>query len=300
MVCCLGPTRCEEGILILNLTKDTYQELGLVGKPTVFQKKLPTKYVVEINLTEEYFTPGKNYYERVKWCLTDRLSLVFDFLVAWLPHEDQISQSSVPAYLCNKGFRSRAFKVSEEITFKKDVKYPVIDSNDFDGHGEGGNSDNDCPITSSTKYDEQKKGGTKSDGQLKSGDFLCSYTEFWEWLGAFTCGLDCDGSPDDFLSTFSCPDPVSISQSCCQCKYRGFILPGTINCLIESLRDYMKSSTSPWACVTVHGFTDSPVSWRRNEHGHHKGGENLYTFVLFPSEDYWLYMAVGTHDICPP
>ncbi|RMC16105.1 hypothetical protein DUI87_08314 [Hirundo rustica rustica] len=55
-----------------------------------------------------------------------------------------------------------------------------------------------------------------------------------------------------------------------------------------------------WLTLTVHGFADSPVSWRESEHGFHKGGENLYNFVIFRNLDYWLQMAVGAHDDCPP
>jgi ribonuclease P/MRP protein subunit RPP40 len=50
----------------------------------------------------------------------------------------------------------------------------------------------------------------------------------------------------------------------------------------------------------VQGFAYSPVSWRENEHGFHRGGKHLYNFVIFNNQDYWLQMAVGAHDDCPP
>lgn len=41
--------------------------------------------VVDLDLLAEHFVPGKKKYERVQWCLTDRLELAFDLLVAWEP-----------------------------------------------------------------------------------------------------------------------------------------------------------------------------------------------------------------------
>lgn len=57
---------------------------------------------------------------------------------------------------------------------------------------------------------------------------------------------------------------------------------------------------APWLTLSVQGFADSPVSWREREHGFRKGGEHLYSFVVFSNQDYWLQMAVGAEDDCPP
>lgn len=62
-------------------------------------------------------------------------------------------------------------------------------------------------------------------------------------------------------------------------------------------RDLVKSNGIPWIAVTVWGFTDCPVTWKQNEHGHFFSGENFYTFVVFPNDKYWLYTAMGSHDI---
>ena len=39
--------------------------------------------VVEVNLTAAHCHPDKKYYKRVLWCLTDRLQLVFPFVLAY-------------------------------------------------------------------------------------------------------------------------------------------------------------------------------------------------------------------------
>jgi len=58
----------------------------------------------------------------------------------------------------------------------------------------------------------------------------------------------------------------------------------------------MKAEQLPWISVTVHGFTDSPLSWAQHEHGFSDNGDNLYTVVLFPDDHCWLYVATGTRD----
>ncbi|OWK13401.1 RPP40, partial [Cervus elaphus hippelaphus] len=66
------------------------------------------------------------------------------------------------------------------------------------------------------------------------------------------------------------------------------------------LRYFDEPKLAPWVTLSVQGFADSPVSWRENEHGFQKGGEHLYNFVIFNNRDYWLQMAVGANDDCPP
>ena len=40
---------------------------------------------VEVDLAAPSFRPGKPSYERVKWCLTDRLGLEAPFIISWWP-----------------------------------------------------------------------------------------------------------------------------------------------------------------------------------------------------------------------
>lgn len=79
------------------------------------------------------------------------------------------------------------------------------------------------------------------------------------------------------------------------------MLPEKILVLLEQLCHYFdEPKLAPWVTLTVQGFADSPVAWREKEHGFHKGGEHLYNFVVFSNQDYWLQMAVGANDDCPP
>lgn len=67
------------------MNKDIYMQLGLEGRPSTFSQKQRSRYVVNIDLIGEHFHPSKKNYQRVKWCFTDRLNLVFNFTVAWVP-----------------------------------------------------------------------------------------------------------------------------------------------------------------------------------------------------------------------
>lgn len=60
---------------MLSVDKDMYEELGMEGRKSSFSHRKPGKFIVEINLVKPTFTPGKKNYERVKWCLKDRLNL---------------------------------------------------------------------------------------------------------------------------------------------------------------------------------------------------------------------------------
>ncbi|XP_021036350.1 ribonuclease P protein subunit p40 isoform X2 [Mus caroli] len=74
---------------------------------------------------------------------------------------------------------------------------------------------------------------------------------------------------------------------------------GAVFCSAD-LHYFDEPKLAPWVTLTVQGFADSPVAWREKEHGFHKGGEHLYNFVVFNNQDYWLQMAVGANDDCPP
>ncbi|XP_021080647.1 ribonuclease P protein subunit p40 isoform X3 [Mesocricetus auratus] len=129
----------------------------------------------------------------------------------------------------------------------------------------------------------------------------CSALELFDWLGAVFCHADLDNQPYNFISTYRCPQPSTVVAQACLCTVTGFILPEKINVLLEQLCHYFdEPKLAPWLTLSVQGFADSPVSWRENEHGFQKGGEHLYNFVIFSNQDYWLQMAVGANDDCPP
>nr|XP_030737368.1 ribonuclease P protein subunit p40 isoform X3 [Globicephala melas] len=142
---------------------------------------------------------------------------------------------------------------------------------------------------------------------LRSGELrgepeaACSAQELFEWLGAVFSNAELNNEPDNFISTYCCPQPSTVVARAYLCTITGFILPEKIRLLLEQLCRYFdEPKLAPWVTLSVQGFADSPVSWRENEHGFRKGGEHLYNFVVFSNRDYWLQLAVGANDDCPP
>ncbi|NWY24968.1 RPP40 protein, partial [Pheucticus melanocephalus] len=155
-------------------------------------------------------------------------------------------------------------------------------------------------ITFSTLRDLQCPVLQSNDLQGKAEE-SCSTEELFEWLGAVLNQVSLDNKSSSFLSTYCCPEPSTVVEKAFLCTITGFIIPEKIIQLLEQLCCYFgEPKLAHWLTLTVHGFADSPVSWRESEHGFHKGGENLYNFVIFRNLDYWLHMAVGAHDDCPP
>ncbi|XP_078606789.1 ribonuclease P protein subunit p40-like [Branchiostoma floridae x Branchiostoma japonicum] len=254
------------GQLLLSVHKDTYEELGLVGQPSQFNRKVKRKFVVEVDLTQDIFVPGKKNYERVKQGF-QRTELKADFLISWKPEGTRQLAGSILSHF-QGSYECEKHSQAQQTSRHTDLLLPVVHSTELE-EGE--------------------------DGQW------CSAREWYEWLGAVSCGISCNEAPEHYISRYSCPDPNELTAATVRHSMTGFIAPGNVCSLQEVVRSYMRDnkSTCPWAALTVHGFVDSPVSWARREHGFHHGGENLYTFLIFRDSTYWLFQAVGTNDICP-
>lgn len=63
-------------------------------------------------------------------------------------------------------------------------------------------------------------------------------------------------------------------------------------------REHVNGAGGAWAAVHVWGFPDAPVSWHGAPHGRGPilGGENDYTLLLLPGDQYVLFVAAGEGD----
>ncbi|KAM8967503.1 ribonuclease P protein subunit p40 [Pelodytes ibericus] len=249
------------GKLLLSVDKDTYEELGLQGKPSLYSGKNAMRYIITIDLTDESLATDGKKFQRVKWCLTEKKPLTFDFLLAW----ENTGAPSILSYFSNYKVKECPFTVYS--TILRDLHCPVIKSGRLHGKAEES----------------------------------CSSEGLFEWLGAVSNNIVCNNLPSSFISTYCCPFPSTVMEQAHLCTITGFITPEKVQRLLLQLREYFADpKLTSWVSLMVHGFADSPVSWRDNEHGFCMGGENLYSFVVFNNDDYWVQMAVGTHDNCPP
>ncbi|KAM4817125.1 ribonuclease P protein subunit p40 [Urocitellus parryii] len=251
------------GKLILSLDKDTYEETGLQGHPSQYSGRKIMKFIVSIDLMDLSFNLNSKKYERICWSFKEKKPMKFDFLLAW--HHTGAEESSMLSFFSKYQIQEHQPKVS--MSTLSDLQCPVLQSGELRGK----------PETS------------------------CSALELLDWLGGVFCNADLNKEPDNFISNFCCPQPSTVVAQAHLCTITGFILPEKISVLLEQLCHYFdEPKLAPWVTLSVQGFADSPVSWRENEHGFWKGGEHLYNFVIFNNQDYWLQMAVGANDNCPP
>uniref|UniRef100_A0A3Q3K6B4 Uncharacterized protein n=1 Tax=Monopterus albus TaxID=43700 RepID=A0A3Q3K6B4_MONAL len=74
-----------DGRLFLSLDKDSFQVLGVEGKPSRFNHRTNSRFVVSIDLTDSSMAPGGRSYQRLLTGLRSRLHLKTDFLLSHHP-----------------------------------------------------------------------------------------------------------------------------------------------------------------------------------------------------------------------
>uniref|UniRef100_A0A673UVI7 Ribonuclease P/MRP subunit p40 n=1 Tax=Suricata suricatta TaxID=37032 RepID=A0A673UVI7_SURSU len=256
-------TFVKKGKLILSLDKDTYEETGLQGRPSQYSGRKVMKFIVSIDLMDLSLNLDSKKYERVSWSFKEKKPLKFDFLLAW--HHTGAEESTMRSYFSSYGIQERQPRVS--LSTASELQCPVLRSGELGG----------------------------------APGAACSAPELLDWLGAVFSNAQLTNEPNNFISTYCCPQPSTVVAKAYLCAITGFIVPEKIHLLLEQLCRYFdEPKLAPWVTLSVQGFADSPVSWRENEHGFRKGGEHLYNFVIFNNQDYWLQMAVGANDDCPP
>ncbi|XP_006864175.1 PREDICTED: ribonuclease P protein subunit p40 isoform X2 [Chrysochloris asiatica] len=256
-------TFVKKGKLILSLDKDTYEETGLQGRPSQYSGRKVMKFIVSINLMDLSLNPDSKNYKRISWSFKEKKPLKFDFLLAW--HPTGAEEPTMMSYFSSYQIQEHQPKIA--LSVLTDLQCPALQSHVLQGEPE----------------------------------VACSAQELLDWLGAVFSHVSLNNEPNNFISTYCCPQPSAIVAKAYLCTITGFLLPEKIGLLLEQLRHYFdEPKLAPWVSLSVQGFADSPVSWRENEHGFRKGGEHLYNFVIFNNQDYWLQMAVGANDDCPP
>lgn len=250
------------GQLVLSLDTDSYQVLGLEGKPSQYQRKPAGRYVVSIDLKDRTMSPGGRGHQRVLKAVTEHLPLSCDLLLS--QHLPGGESPALESLLSNHKLSEHRPRVSSHVM--RSLPCPALVTSDLQGERQS-----------------------------------CDPQSFLEWLGAVEAGVTWEDQTDGYLSTYQCPQPQMLVDTAVRCSVTGLLLPEDIFHLLGVLRcSVLEPKLAPWLALTVHGFQDSPVSWGTSEHGFLSGGENFYTLVLFQNLDYWICMATGSHDACPP
>jgi hypothetical protein len=247
------------GALVLSLNRATYHALGLQGRKSALDSG--HRFVVTIGLADEGFTPGGKMYERVRWCLTDRLGLEFDFFFVWTP-AGGVGGVECPSLASLRG--AVAHRLSEHSRVDRSVAVPLLEQ-----------------ATADVSLGDEER------------------VELCEWLGAVACGITPDGSAESYHSTMGCPEPCRVSASVLSRMWRGMIAPSRVAAVLAAADAAVTSGAVPWVALTVWGFQDAPVSWAQSEHGFAEGGENHYTYVVGPGGRYLRFTSVDPTDGCP-
>lgn len=251
------------GHLSLSLDKDSFELLGVEGKPSRFSHKRTIRYVVSVDLTDSRMAPGGRGYRRLLTGLKSRLQLKTDFLLTHPPG----GGASLQALLSRYDWSEHRPEVSRRLL-----------------------TDVCCPLLTSDLQ----------SCDLKSCDpQSCDPHRLLEWLGAVDANISCENASSSFLSSLCCPDPQTV-MSALSVSVSGLLLPEDLQRILKQLRCHLEQNLSTWASLTVHGFVDSPVSWGVSEHGVLRGGENFYSLLLFPDQTYRIHLGTGAEDTCPP
>ncbi|XP_020515179.1 ribonuclease P protein subunit p40 [Labrus bergylta] len=106
-----------KGHLTLSLDKDSFEILGVEGKPSRFNHRTKCRFVVSVDLTDSSMAPGGRGYQRLLTGLRSRLQLKTDFLLShypgggaslqallsrydWSEHRPQISRHTLTDLSC--------------------------------------------------------------------------------------------------------------------------------------------------------------------------------------------------------
>eukprot|EP00040_Diaphanoeca_grandis_P013302 m.67256 g.67256 ORF g.67256 m.67256 type:complete len:360 (+) comp23787_c0_seq1:66-1145(+) len=243
------------GKLILSIDKPTYEQLGLQGKKTSFYGE--TRYNVSVDVTQPSFSSGNKIYERVKWCLTDRLGLKFEFLVGWRSNKEPATfECDVISNLPG------AKKITPEEFAKSYSKLQI------------------------PKLPFAEEGLRWEDDILDAN----------EWLGAISSHLDMCGSIDSYHNTLTCPTPTAKTTSLVTKRWRGFIFPQTILQIVKEASQLVDEKNLEWVAVNIWGFQDTPLSWDSQEHGFSLSGANNTTFVCYSGGRYLRLISLDPKD----
>ncbi|XP_065184981.1 ribonuclease P protein subunit p40-like [Sycon ciliatum] len=280
------------GDLILSLTKDTYLELGLEGKSSTVQPG--ARHIVEVNLTAAHCHPDKKYYKRVLWCLTDRLQLVFPFVLAYSNPGDvnaeRLSQDlGVPCQPCDVKRTQRSWYHLATPRLNQDVlAYAATQT-----HGQA----TDSTEVAATAGDPPSSGATPDravadqtvDASVTEDDVIHAAVEFHDWLGAMLCGIKLDERACSSAASSMGALANSVhTNECASVRWTGCLSSESVSSTLGALRQLVSDGNLPWASLCVWGFHDSPVSWRRVEHGYRQSADNQYTVLLLPRGQYWV------------
>ncbi|KAI9593740.1 ribonuclease P 40kDa subunit-domain-containing protein [Syncephalis fuscata] len=225
------------GRLILNVTKDTYEKLGLDGQPSRFSKQQPQRFVITLDLTLAAMKPGKKLYDRIRWCFENTFNEPVRFFIVHAL-QGKYTEMVFPASI-----RVIKRNLSRDAGLCRDLKIPTMASlhtgpTPLKTTEPAKDATKPLFTLSSRKRPrpsdkcENNIATTISETQLT--DWESEAIEAREWLGMVACNADrmrLGEEVDPFVAVYHIPEPNEISDGY-QCRWRGLITAEHIHCTL--------------------------------------------------------------------
>ncbi|XP_011501085.1 PREDICTED: ribonuclease P protein subunit p40-like isoform X2 [Ceratosolen solmsi marchali] len=237
-----------DGHLWLNLRRSCYQKLGIEGKPTRFERKEHSRYVVKINLKASKLTPGNKYYERIYTNLDKMLDLTFDVIISWDPLAERICPSSVAAWFDKRGFPVNICHQQVIRRCEYSLEIPALVQNNY-------------------KEFFEWLGVFCIDGNLINEN---------------------KNMEAQYVSSYECPKPRIQVGQIQYLQFTGFFTQKKILKIYNAWKKYalLNNTILPWCTIDIQGFVDSPIKLNNQmEHSFYTNGDHSCTIAMCPSNN---------------
>ncbi|KAJ9065213.1 Ribonuclease P protein subunit p40 [Entomophthora muscae] len=269
----------EEG-LVLNVTKETYQTLGLVGTELKVRGKSIGRYQITLDLLS-LVTSKSKLAERVRWCFSHTYCQDITFLMAFT---DPVTAKDIEAEALLDFLAAGAHKA-----YQTNLNIQKIKKTDVPNYA----------ITSPTF-------ASPFSAPLENACTQENLLELMEWSGAISCSLvNAHGTSDVLQSHNVCYEKGQTIRI----SWRGFLTPAHTERIYKLWSEAMlaahsepTSSHLQIGAFVSWGFDDSPISWRqriqsKSPHTFHLSGENISFLFALPSLQTLPYLMVNA--TCP-
>ncbi|BGP31838.1 hypothetical protein JCM10296v2_003615 [Rhodotorula toruloides] len=248
------------GRLVLSLTKDTYELLGLPGRASAYGT-LRQRFVVEISLVDPALRAGKPGFERVKRALAnwpertdlldelggqpaERPSKRFDLLMSFVDEQGQPKPVSLPNVVCHSLPPAFTSDTLSSISVPKAASFPLA-----------------------TPPSSAKKPRTSSGAFRPSldGDDPTAFWEMYrEWAGLAALG---GGAADKLRwSNGAEEDEWGVEREKCEegdvqvLRWEGLLHPKVVLSAVERLSSHPDLANHPFISLTLRPFPHAPLS----------------------------------------
>lgn len=290
-----------QGTLVLSLTKDTYQTLGLTGRASHFSRMASgrsadrtsgkdTRYIVELPLASPSFVPGKKGYKQALECLrrwdasrcAGPRTVQESHLVSQM-HNANVSRSASSSSSSRTGASNASWDMLFSWTPTDDSVPSVIQLPSYQVDASSVEAIQHVPTmdvirdvwipeltgkTTSSSKAERLSDPLPGIEQLRDGWSRIGFEEWallaqetLEWAGLVSLGSDA-------VRTYTRPDNFCVYQTPTPCTAGSVLrmrwkglLPNRLVSLIAAETARLRDSQG-WAALTCTGYSDAPVAWR--------------------------------------